>query len=218
LRVLQEGSFERVGSSQTRFVNCRIIAATNGDLREMTTRGLFRSDLFYRLAVFPIHLPPLRDRREDIPLLAEYFLGRLADRIGRRFVGICRQSLDRLMRYEWPGNIRELQNVIEHSAILSDGGKLEVPATLCSSTLETPRPPAPTLNDTVRGDEKQAIERALQTTSGRISGPAGAATVLGLPSSTLESKIKRLRIDKWRFRTAGTVLERVETNVKLPLD
>ena len=206
LRVLQEGAFERVGSGQTRRADVRIIAATNRNLRDAAAQGLFRRDLFYRLAVFPIHLPALRDRREDIPILADYFLAAFAPRIGRHFVGIDRKSVDRMLEYEWPGNIRELQNVIEHSAILSDGGELEVPAALCSSSPAVPPQPTSSLAESVRGDERQAIERALQTTNGRVSGPLGAATILGIPSSTLESKIKRLRIDKWRYRmVAGTL-------------
>ena len=133
LRALQEGEFERIGSSQTRTADVRVIAATNRNLEEAIEDGLFRRDLFYRLAVFPIHLPPLRERREDIPRLADHFLAKVADHLGREFSGIDAESMDRLIEYSWPGNIRELQNVIEHSAILSDGALLQVPPVLLST-------------------------------------------------------------------------------------
>src|SRR6185295_16144607 len=127
LRALQEGEFERIGSNQTRTADVRVIAATNRSLEEAVEDGLFRSDLFYRLAVFPIHLPPLRERREDIPSLADHFLATVSGRLGRGFSCIDAESMARLIEYNWPGNIRELQNVIEHSAILSDGALLRVP-------------------------------------------------------------------------------------------
>jgi formate hydrogenlyase transcriptional activator len=126
LRVVQEGEFERVGASQTRRVNVRIVAATNRDLGEAMEMGRFRPDLFYRLNVFPIHLPPLRERRQDIPVLAHEFLGRIEGRLGRRFAGIEAASLERLVAFDWPGNIRQLQSVIEQSAILCDKGPLRV--------------------------------------------------------------------------------------------
>jgi DNA-binding NtrC family response regulator len=201
LRVVQEGEFERVGASQTRRVNVRIVAATNRDLGEAMEAGLFRSDLFYRLNVFPIHLPPLRERREDIPALAHEFLRRIEGRLARRFVGIEAASLERLMAFDWPGNIRQLQNIIEHSAILCDEGWLHI----SSDLLEQRRPggvPDPTLDRTLIGHERQLIEDALRQTRGRVSGRFGAAERLGIPASTLESKIRRLRISKISYRFA----------------
>jgi formate hydrogenlyase transcriptional activator len=202
LRALQEGDFERVGSSQTRTADVRVIAATNRNLEEAVEEGLFRRDLYYRLAVFPIHLPPLRERREDIPSLADHFLAGVAGRVGRSFDGIEPESMDRLMAYHWPGNIRELQNVIEHSAILADGGLLQVPAVLLSSRVVAGPTTASGLNHAIESGERRLIEQALEESHGRVFGPAGAATRLGIPSSTLESKIKRLRINKHQYRAA----------------
>jgi formate hydrogenlyase transcriptional activator len=198
LRVLQEGEFERLGAAQTRRVDVRLIAATNRSLDRDIDDGAFRSDLFYRLSVFPIHLPPLRERREDIPLLVDFFLQRLASRLGRCFAGVEPESMDRLMDFSWPGNIRQLQNVIEHSAILCDDPVLRVPPAL----IVEKRPGMKTLSrlDTaLQNDEQQMIERALDETCGRVSGSTGAAALLGVPPSTLESKIKRYRIDKLRY-------------------
>ena len=202
LRALQEGEFERIGSNQTKAADVRVIAATNRNLEEAIDDGLFRSDLFYRLAVFPIHLPPLRERREDIPGLANHFLAQVAERLGRDFSGIDAESMARLIEYSWPGNIRELQNVIEHSAILSDGGILHVqamllPTRVISSTV------ASSLSDAMGAGERRLIEQALEESNGRVFGPTGAATRLGIPSSTLESKIKRHRINKHQFRTSA---------------
>ena len=200
LRAVQEGEFERIGSNQARTADVRVIAATNRNLEEAIDEGLFRSDLFYRLAVFPIHLPPLRDRREDIPALADHFLAKVAERLGRAFVGIDAQSMDRLIEYRWPGNIRELQNVIEHSAILSDGGLLQVPPMLLSTRLIA-GPTSSGLSHTIESGERRLIEQALEESHGRVFGPTGAATRLAIPSSTLESKIKRLRINKHQYRS-----------------
>jgi formate hydrogenlyase transcriptional activator len=202
LRALQEGEFERIGSSQTRTADVRIIAATNRNLEEAIEEGLFRRDLFYRLAVFPIHVPPLRERREDIPGLADHFLGKVADRLGREFSGIDAVSMDRLIEYSWPGNIRELQNVIEHSAILSDGGVLQVPPVLLSTRVIAGPTTASSLSDAIDAGEKRLIEQALEESNGRVFGPTGAATRLGIPSSTLESKIKRHRINKHQYRSS----------------
>ena len=202
LRVVQEGAFERLGASQTRRVNVRLIAATNRSLEQAVDEGRFRSDLYYRLNVFPIHLPPLRDRLEDIPLLAECFLRRLTSRLGRRFVAIEPESVDRLKAYSWPGNIRELQNVIEHSAILCDDTNLAVPAELLVN--KSPRPTAGPLDAVLHQNELQLIEQALEQSKGRVSGPSGAAARLGLPPSTLESKIKRHNIDKLRYRGSSS--------------
>lgn len=202
LRALQEGEFERIGSNQTKTADVRVIAATNRNLEEAIGDGLFRSDLFYRLAVFPIHLPPLRERREDIPGLANYFLAQVAERLGRDFSGIDADSMARLIEYSWPGNIRELQNVIEHSAILSDGGILQVQAMLLPTRVVLPTV-ASSLSDAMDAGEKRLIEQALEETNGRVFGPTGAATRLGIPPSTLESKIKRHRINKHQFRTSA---------------
>ena len=202
LRALQEGEFERIGSNQTRTADVRVIAATNRNLEEAIEDGLFRSDLFYRLAVFPIHLPPLRERREDIPGLANHFLAKVAARLGREFSGIDAESMARLIESSWPGNIRELQNVIEHSAILSDGGILQVPPMLLSTRVIAPTM-ASSLSDAMDAGEKRLIEQALEESNGRVFGPTGAATRLGIPSSTLESKIKRHRINKHQYRTSA---------------
>jgi formate hydrogenlyase transcriptional activator len=202
LRALQEGEFERIGSNQTRTADVRLIAATNRNLEKAIEDGLFRSDLFYRLSVFPIHLPPLRERREDIPSLADHFLATVAGRLGREFSGIDAESITRLIEYSWPGNIRELQNVIEHSAILSDGPLLQVPPVLLSTHMIA-RPMSSTLSHAIESSERRLIEQALEETNGRVFGPTGAATRLGIPSSTLESKIKRHRINKHQYRTSA---------------
>jgi transcriptional regulator with GAF, ATPase, and Fis domain len=199
LRIVQEGEFERLGASQTRKVDVRVVAATNRNLEQAVDDRQFRADLYYRLSVFPIDLPPLRERREDIPVLAEFFLKRLTTRLARKFTGIEPASMERLAAFTWPGNIRQLQNVVEHSAILCDDAMLRVPPALlvekrtsvsCSSTLGA----------ALHGNEQHMIERALEDAQGRVSGPTGAAAKLGVPASTLESKIKRFNIDKLRYR------------------
>ena len=199
LRVLQEGEFERLGASQTRQVDVRVIAATNRSLKQAVEEGRFRADLYYRLSVFPVHLPALRERREDIPTLVDYFLRRLTSRLGRKFTGVDASSLDQLQTYSWPGNIRQLQNVVEHSAILCDDSVLRIPPELMVE-----RQPGPgtssRLETTLHHSEQQLIEKALQDAEGRVSGPSGAAARLGVPASTLESKIKRFKIDKFRYR------------------
>jgi len=202
LRALQEGEFERIGSSQTRIADVRVIAATNRNLEQAIEDGLFRRDLFYRLAVFPIHLPPLRERREDIPDLAAHFLAKAAARLGREFAGIDAESMERLIEYSWPGNIRELQNVIERSAILSDSAHLQVPPVLLLTRAGAVPATSSTLSRALESGERRLIEQALEKSNGRVFGPTGAATHLGIPSSTLESKIKRLRINKHHFRSS----------------
>jgi transcriptional regulator with GAF, ATPase, and Fis domain len=202
LRVLQEREFERVGSSQPISANVRVIAATNRDLGAAVTAGTFRSDLFYRLNVFPIAVPPLRRRSEDIPLLVSYFIDRYADKVAKRIVSIEKRSLELLTNYSWPGNIRELQNVIERSVILSDSGAF----TVDESWLAT-EPPASdgartSLNRRILEQEREIIEGALAEANGRVSGSRGAAAKLGVPASTLESKIKTLGIKKAKFKTA----------------
>jgi formate hydrogenlyase transcriptional activator len=196
LRVLQEGEFERVGGSQTLKTDARVIAATNRDVAREVEAGRFRSDLYYRLNVFPIDVPPLRERREDIPILVEYFAKRYGARLGKKFRRVDRRTMDRLLAYEWPGNVRELENWIERAAILSEGDKLVIEEPARGSGRPLASAPAATL----REQEKRAIERALEASRGRVSGAAGAAAVLGIPNTTLESKIRRFRIDKYRYR------------------
>jgi formate hydrogenlyase transcriptional activator len=200
LRVLQEGEFERLGASSTRRTDVRIIVATHRNLETAVADGRFRDDLFYRLSVFPIHLPPLRERPEDVPLLTTCVLRRLEQRLRRRFAGVERESLDRLVAFDWPGNIRQLQNVIEQSAILSDGPLLIVPPDVLTARRVDARPPASRLAAVLQDSEQQLIEQALAETEGRVAGRVGAAARLGLPASTLESKIRRFNIDKARFR------------------
>ena len=206
LRVLQEGEFERLGGTQTRHVDVRIVAATHRDLEMEVHRGRFRADLFYRLSVFPIHLPPLRDRAEDIPALALRFLAEVGRRMGRKFEAIEPLSLARLQAFSWPGNVRELENVIEHSAILCDDAELHVPPALLVQ--RHPRPAsAGQLDATLRQSEQELIANALQAAHGRVSGPRGAAARLGVPASTLESKIRKLHIDKLEYRRVAAVAD-----------
>jgi transcriptional regulator with GAF, ATPase, and Fis domain len=201
LRAVQEGEFERLGASQTKRSDARLITATNQNLEHSVAAGTFRADLFYRLSVFPIQLPPLRERREDIPALAEFLLHRLATRLGRHFTGIDCASMNHLLTFSWPGNIRQLQNVVEHSAILCDSPVLTIPASLI---VEQPALRVTSnLDVTLRGDERRLIEQALERAEGRVAGPAGAAAKLGVPASTLESKIRRFNIDKLRYRMRG---------------
>ncbi|HSS77090.1 MAG TPA: sigma 54-interacting transcriptional regulator, partial [Thermoanaerobaculia bacterium] len=202
LRVLQEGTFERVGGGPPIATDARVIAATNRDLSAAVAEGTFRSDLFYRLNVFPIEIPPLRQRREDLPILVEYFVARYAARLGKRFESIEKSSMDRILAYSWPGNVRELQNVIERATILSEGKVLRVDEPLIGGTgagSVTSSAPALPLPASLREQERQRIEEALTQTRGRVSGAAGAAVLLGVPATTLESRIKRLGIDKRRF-------------------
>ena len=205
LRVLQEREFERVGGSGPIRVNVRVIAATNRDLETAIAARTFRADLFYRLNVFPLEMPALRERRADIPLLVEYFAHRYAARVGKRIRGISKETSNLLQSYDWPGNIRELQNVIERAVIVSDSDSLSIDERWLSgrtvSVPAEPRSPAAVSprTSTLATHEKDAIEAALAESKGRVSGPFGAAARLGVPSSTLESKIKALKIDKSRF-------------------
>jgi formate hydrogenlyase transcriptional activator len=197
LRVLQEREFERVGGNQAIHADVRVIAATNRDLQAAIASGGFRRDLFYRLNVFPIDIPPLRERREDIPVLVEYFIDRFARNAGKTIRGISEETLDLLRSYAWPGNIRELQNVIERSVIVCDTENFFVDKSWLASEYTQPRLAKKTL-----GQEKETICAALTECRGRISGRTGAAAKLGMPASTLESKIKTLKIDKYRFKSA----------------
>ncbi|HEY1755265.1 MAG TPA: sigma 54-interacting transcriptional regulator [Bryobacteraceae bacterium] len=209
LRVLQEHEFERVGGTGTIRADVRVIAATNRDLESAIAAGTFRSDLFYRLNVFPVEMPSLRERREDIPLLVRYFLNRYAREAGRRFTAVDKKSLDLLQAYAWPGNIRELQNVIERSVIVSETEILSVDGSWLSRQRSTAPDTRPGLFNRRPAQEKAIIEAALRECGARVSGPSGAAARLGIPGTTLESKIKALKINKNRFKeisqkTAGS--------------
>ena len=200
LRVLQEREFERVGGSRPIHADVRVIAATNRDLGSAVADHTFRADLFYRLNVFPLEVPPLRERRADIPLLVEYFTDRFAKRAGKRIHGVNKQTLSLLQSYDWPGNIRELQNVVERAVILSDSDTLSIDERWLSGTSVRPHVIAAPYPRTLATREKDAIESALMESKGRVAGPFGAALRLGLPPSTLESKIKALNIEKSRFK------------------
>lgn len=198
LRLLQEREFERVGGQETIHVDVRVIAATNRDLEEPVVRGTFRQDLFYRLNVFPVEVPPLRERGDDIPLLVEYFIDRYARKMGKAFRRLDKRTLDQLKSYPWPGNVRELQNVIERSVILCDSEVFTIDDSwLSASPALDHRVVLPT---TLAAQEKSIIEEALRVCGGRVFGAAGAALRLGIPRSTLESKIRALKINKSRFR------------------
>jgi formate hydrogenlyase transcriptional activator len=198
LRVLQEREFERVGGSQSIRADVRVIAATNRDLKAAMTAGTFRNDLFYRLNVFPIDMPPLRERRDDIPLLVECFIARFASKAGKQIRGINQKSLELLQAYRWPGNIRELQNVIERSVIVGETEDFVVDAEWLARESVMPQPLGQPLSERLLTQEKDLIEAALAETKGQVSR---AAATLGLPRSTLESKIRTLKIDTQRFKT-----------------
>src|SRR5207302_5510809 len=185
LRVLQEREFERVGGRERIQVDVRVIAATNRDLTAAVADGTFRQDLFYRLHVFPVEMPPLRERREDIPMLVEYFIGCYGRRAGKTFRRINKRTLDSLQSYPWPGNIRELQNVIERSVIVSETDDF----TVDESWLPTTHPVESRLglSRALAVHEKAIVEDALRATDGRVFGPAGAAARLVIPRSTLEA-------------------------------
>jgi formate hydrogenlyase transcriptional activator len=202
LRVLQEREFERVGGSQTVQVDVRLLAATNTDLTAAVAEGSFRQDLFYRLNVFPIRIPALRERVDDISLLVEYLIDRYAQAAGKKFRNIDKRTLDLFQTYDWPGNVRELQNVIERAVILSDGETFSVDETwLTPVTPKTSTPRVPLVAN-LMDHEKEMIENALREAEGLISGPTGAATKLGIPRQTLESKIRKLGINRHRFKTS----------------
>ena len=201
LRVLQEHEFERIGGTGPIRTDVRVIAATNRDLEAAIAAGTFRSDLFYRLNVFPVDMPPLRERKDDIPLLVEYFLDRYGRKAGKSFRAVDKKSLDTLKSYSWPGNIRELQNVIERSVIVADGDTFSVDASWLSRRPHVLEPTGPLeLPQQLAVQEKEMIEAALRECKGRVSGESGAAARLGMPGSTLESKIRVLKIDKKRFK------------------
>jgi PAS domain S-box-containing protein len=201
LHVLQEREFERVGGTETIRVDVRVVAATNRDLEVAVSEGSFRADLFYRLNVFPLKVPALRERRADIPLLVEYFVHRFAKRAGRHICGIRRETLSLLQSYAWPGNIRELQNVVERAVIVSESETLSIDERWLAGWPVNPPVVAAEPSLTLSSQEKDVIESALLESKGRVSGPFGAAVRLGVPPSTLESKIKALKIDKRRFKS-----------------
>ena len=199
LRVLQEREFERVGGRERIQADVRVVAATNRNLTVAVADGTFRQDLFYRLNVFPIEVPPLRDRREDIPDLVGHFIGRYARKAGKAFRRVSKRTLDHLQSYPWPGNVRELQNVIERSVIVSDTDEFIVDKSWLSAAPKIESQFG--LSSTLAVHEKAIIEDALRACDGRVFGPSGAAAQLGIPRSTLESKIRALKINKSRFRT-----------------
>src|SRR6059036_347411 len=190
LRVLQEREFERVGGSHPTAVDVRVIVATNKDLEAAVASGDFREDLYYRLNVFPIRIPPLRERVDDIPVLVGYLVERYAKKAGKSIRTIKKQTVELFQAYDWPGNVRELQNVIERAVVLCEGETFSID----DSWLKAKGPPA-------GGEQERAtIEAALAATQGRVAGPTGAAAKLGIPRQTLDSKIRALRIDKLKFR------------------
>ena len=202
LRVLQEQEFEPVGSSQARRVDVRVIAATNRDLEQAIADGRFRSDLFFRINVFPIRVPSLRERREDIPLLTNFFVGRVGRDMGKSIDGVSRQAMERLIGYDWPGNVRELENIVERAMVLAKGPLLDLPSDWLLGASETARyatrpsatpvPPTSSLEDV----QKRHILQVLERCSGVIEGPRGAAHLLGMQPSTLRSRLKKLGLQQ----------------------
>jgi formate hydrogenlyase transcriptional activator len=197
LRVLQEREFERLGSSRTLRTDARLVAATNRDLTALVEDRQFRADLFYRLNVFPITVPPLRERRDDIPLLVRYFTQQYARRMNRRITTIPSETLSALTRYHWPGNIRELQNFIERAVILTRGTTLEAPVRELKRAAPKAQtePAAASGVATLAEAEKEAILRALEESGGRVGGERGAAARLGMKRTTLQAKMRKLGIE-----------------------
>jgi DNA-binding NtrC family response regulator len=207
LRAIQEHEFERLGSTRTIQVNVRIIAATHRDLTAMIRKNEFREDLFYRLNVFPIEIPPLRERREDIPLLVNYFVSKLSRRMGKKIKSIPKQAMEFLANGSWPGNVRELENFIERAVILTEGNELNVPLPSLKNAMPAPRTSSvSSSHDVARPSvsfhdaERQAILDALKTSSGRLAGAGGAAERLGLKRTTLQNKMHRLGITKAHYQ------------------
>jgi transcriptional regulator with GAF, ATPase, and Fis domain len=202
LRVLQEQEFERVGSHRTQQVDVRLVAATNRDLAEEVAAGRFRADLYYRLNVFPIRVPPLRERPSDIPLLVRHFLAQFQRKLAKPLKAVTPEGLARLERYSWPGNIRELQNVLERACVLSPGPLVEILEELRPSSGGGSAPAVPAVPQdavvTLEEGERIHIRQALAATAGRIHGPDGAAALLGINPSTLRSRMKKLGITKQR--------------------
>ncbi len=201
LRVLQEREFERLGSTQTKQVNVRVVAATHRNLEEMIQQKQFRSDLYYRLNVFPISIPPLRERAEDIPLLVRHFARQFAQRMNKTVKTISPETMEALARYPWPGNVRELQNVIERSVVMHERGELNVKRSWLCHEWCADGPIHSSYGSSSMGD-REIIGAVLTETRGRVSGPSGAAARLGIPPSTLESRIRSMNINKYQFKMA----------------
>jgi formate hydrogenlyase transcriptional activator len=201
LRVLQEREYERLGSTRTRTSDVRVVAATHRNLQAMIQDGEFRADLYYRLNVFPISIPPLRERPEDIPLLVRHFVSQFAKRMNKAVDSVSPETMEALARYPWPGNIRELQNVIERAVVMHERGKLTVKKSwLCRECFHSEPATGSSFYRASSGD-RELIGAALAETKGRVSGPSGAAARLGLPASTLESRIRSMNINKYQFKT-----------------
>ena len=201
LRVLQEREFERLGSTQTKQVNVRVVAATHRNLEEMILEKQFRSDLYYRLNVFPISIPPLRERADDIPLLVRHFVRQFAQRMNKTVKTISPETMEALTRYPWPGNVRELQNVIERSVVMHEKGELHVKRSWLCHEWCSDAPTQTSCGSSSMGD-REIIGAVLAETRGRVSGPLGAAARLGIPPSTLESRIRSMNINKYQFKMA----------------
>ena len=195
LRVLQDQEFERLGSTKTIRISVRLIAATNRDLAKSVAERQFRSDLYYRLRVFPIHVPPLRERREDVPHLVRYFVHKFARRMNKHIETISSETMNALKKWDWPGNIRELENIIERSVILAQGTVLHFPLSELQASVESPGE-----NATLEAAEREHIARILRETGGIISGARGAAAKLGLKRTTLQSKMQKLGISGKQYR------------------
>ncbi|MGH8566051.1 MAG: sigma 54-interacting transcriptional regulator [Gammaproteobacteria bacterium] len=194
LRVLQEGEFERLGGTETRKVDVRILAATNRDLARCARDGGFRADLYYRLSVFPITLPPLRHRKEDLPLLVQHFVRRYAEKYGKSILAIPAPAMNALEAHDWPGNVRELQHVIERAVILTCGAELALDAGILAPA--PGGPPGPPPIETLEAAERTHILKALEACGWRVSGTGGAAELLGLRPSTLDFRMKKLGIER----------------------
>jgi len=204
LRAVQEREFERLGSTHTKKVDVRFVAATHRNLKEMIWQKQFRQDLYYRLNIFPISIPPLRERPEDIPLLVRYFVRQFARRMNKNIERILPETMQALTRYPWPGNIRELQNVIERSVVVYEKGNLSVKKSWLSREYFPTDPATQPLFKRSAMEGREMIDAALAEARGRVSGPSGAAAKLGIPPSTLESKIRSMNIDKYHFRATST--------------
>jgi transcriptional regulator with GAF, ATPase, and Fis domain len=200
LRVLQEREFERLGGTHVLSADVRVIASTNRNLEAAVAAGTFRMDLFYRLNVFPIEVPPLRERSEDIPTLVEYFVQRYTRKLGKKISSVSERTLKLLQTYHWPGNIRELQNVIERSVILCEGDIFRVDESWLLSRTVQSGASSKSLSKRLQDQERELIEEALAKSKGRIAGPSGAAAMLEISPSTLDSKINNLQIRKNRFK------------------
>jgi transcriptional regulator with GAF, ATPase, and Fis domain len=200
LRVLQEREFERLGGTHVLSADVRVIASTNRDLEGAVAAGTFRMDLFHRLNVFPIEVPPLRERTEDIPTLVEYFVQRYARKLGKKISNVSEQTLKLFQTCHWPGNIRELQNVVERSVILCEGDVFRVDESWLLSRKLQNSASSKSLSKRLQDQEREVIEEALTKSKGRVAGPSGAAARLGISPSTLDSKIKNLKIKKNQFK------------------